>query len=191
MKILFYNKNLQSRDKSGYYWILDGPARIYCGMSYSGSSCEDIYVNNEEIRENSGYYRINNDWMYCNMTAISIAFNQNDLILYCVGVSGVWKRIAGFNITAGDDCPSPWRKGSHNGVSFCRSASDSGGCYSVNYSTNGMSYRRVCGRASGYQKGSTDGFVGLTNAFDYFEGLSITHGSPRQHIHMDICSGLD
>ena len=22
----------------------------------------------------------------------------------------------------------------------------------------------------------------LTNAFDYFEGLSLTHGSPRQHV---------
>ena len=175
-----YNKNLQTRDKSGYYWILEGPARVYCGMSYSGSSCEDVYINNVEIRDKSGYYRINNKWVYCNMTAI--ALNSGDLISSCVGVIGIWKRIAGFNITAGDDCPSPWVKSSHNGVSFCRSSSDSGGCYSVNYSTNGISYQRVCGRASGYQKGTPDGFVGLTSAFDYFEGLSITHGSPRQHI---------
>ena len=42
--------------------------------------------------------------------------------------------------TAGDDCPLPWLKSSHNGVSFCIPASTAAGCYSVNYSTNGMSY---------------------------------------------------
>ena len=112
-----YNKNLQSRDKSGYYWITDGPSRVYCGMGYTGSSCEDIYINNVATRDKSGYYRINNnghEWMFCNM---------RDMILSCAGRDGVWKRIASFNITAGDDCPLPWAKSSHNGVSFCIPAS--------------------------------------------------------------------
>jgi len=54
----------------------------------------------------------------------------------------------------------------------------------VIYSTNGTSYHRVCGRASGYQKGSMDGFYPMSNNLDgvYVEGLSITHGNPRQHI---------
>ena len=178
-----YNKNSQSRDMSGYYWIIDGLRRVYCGMNYTGSSCEDIFNNHRGSRDKSGYYRIdNNEWVYCNMIAIAIALSRGDLISSCVGMDGIWKRIASFNITAGDDCPSPWVKSSHNGVSFCIPASTAAGCYSVNYSTNGMSYQRVCGRASGYQKGSTDAFTRLTNDFDYFEGLSITHGSPRQHI---------
>ena len=183
-----YNENEQTRDKPGYYWILDGPALVYCGMNYTGLSCEDVYINNASIRDKSGFYRINNDWMFCNMTAISIAFSRGDLMSSCVGVIGIWKRIAGLNITAGDDCPSPWVKSSHNGVNFCtRSASDSGGCFSVNYSTNGMSYQRVCGRASGYQKGTPDAFYHgfrdsqTINGY-YVDGLSITHGSPRQHI---------
>ena len=166
---------------SGYYWIIDGLRRVYCGMNYTGSSCEDIYSNNRGSRDKAGYYRINNnEWVYCNMTAI--AFGRGDQTSSCAGVDGVWKRIASFNIAAGDDCPSPWVKSSHNGVSFCIPASTAAGCYSVNYSTNGMSYQKVCGRASGYQKGSMDAFSRITNAFDYFEGLSITHGSPRQHI---------
>ena len=170
-----YNKNPQSRDKSGYYWITAGPSRVYCGMNYTGSSCEDIYINNVATRDKSGYYRINNNkWMFCNM---------RDMILSCAGRDGVWKRIASFNITAGDDCPSPWMKSSHNGVSFCV-GSTAAGCYSVNYSTNGMSYQKVCGRASGYQKGSPDAFNSGGNTIDsiYVDGLSITHGSPRQHI---------
>ena len=178
-----YNKNSQSRDMSGYYWIIDGLRRVYCGMNYTGSSCEDIFNYYRASRDKSGYYRIdNNEWVYCNMTAIAIAVSRGDLISSCVGVDGIWKRIASFNITAGDDCPSPWVKSSHNGVSFCIPASTAAGCYSVNYSTNGMSYQRVCGRASGYQKGSPDAFFKFNDAFDYFEGLSITHGSPRQHV---------
>ena len=167
---------------SGYYWIIDGLRRVYCGMNYAGSSCESIFNNYRGSRDKSGYYRIdNNEWVYCNMTAIAIAVSRG-AILSCAGVGGVWKRIASFNITAGDDCPSPWVKSSHNNVSFCIPASTAAGCYSVNYSTNGMSYQKVCGRASGYQKGSPDGFASYTDVFDYFEGLSITHGSPRQHI---------
>ena len=176
-----YNKNPQSRDKSGYYWITDGPSRVYCGMGYTGSSCEDIYINNVAIRDKSGYYRVNIEWVYCNMTAI--AFSRG-AILSCAGVDGVWERIASFNITAGDNCPSPWVKSSHDNVSFCIPASTAAGCYSVNYSTNGISYQRVCGRVSGYQKGSPDAFYpGNTIDSIYVEGLSITHGSsPRQHI---------
>ena len=182
-----YNNNPQARDMSGYYWIIDGLRRVYCGMSHTGMSCEDIYNNNLATRDKSGYYRIsNNEWVYCNMTAIAIVVNRNE-ILSCAGVDGTWKRIASFNITAGDDCPSPWVKSSHNNVSFCIPASTAGGCYSVIYSTNGTSYRNVCGRASGYDKGSMDGFYNsatrdINIESNYVDGLSITHGSPRQHI---------
>jgi len=63
-----YYKNSQIRDRSGYYWILDGPSKVFCGMNFTGSSCEDIYNNNPETHNNSGYYRINDtQWSYCNM----------------------------------------------------------------------------------------------------------------------------
>ena len=180
-----YNQNEQTRDKPGYYWIFDGPALVYCGMNYTGSSCEDVYINNESTRNKSGYYRVINDWMYCNMTAISDAFSRGDVMSSCVGVGGVWKRIAGFNITAGDDCPSPWVERSHNDVNFCTSTSGSKSCSSVSYSTNGMSYQRVCGRASGYQKGTPDAFSSNRDNINsyYVDGLSITHGNgSHQHI---------
>ena len=63
-----YNKNPDSYNKSGYYWIL---SREYCGMAYTGSSCEDIYNNNPETGDKSGYYRINDKWTYCNMNDIT------------------------------------------------------------------------------------------------------------------------
>jgi len=49
-----YDKNSESCDISGYYWILDGPRNVYCGMTYTGSFCEDIYNNNPETCNKSG-----------------------------------------------------------------------------------------------------------------------------------------
>ena len=50
------------------------------------------------------------------------------------------------------------------------------------YLSSGGHYNKVYGWASGYQRGSPDGFRRITDDFDYFDGLSITHGNPRQHI---------
>ena len=175
-----YNKNPQSRDKSGYYWITDGPSNVYCGMNYTGLSCEHIYSNNRETGNKNGYYPINNNqWTFCNMTSIAAGL----FIFTCAGVGGEWKRIAKFDIIAGDDCPNGWSKNSQSGVSFCRSPSDNIGCYSTTFSTNHVSYQKICGRARGYQKGVTDAFLTGGNIDNsYADGLLITHGSPRQHI---------
>jgi len=153
-------------------------------MNYTGSSCEDIYNNNPETGDKSGYYRINDtQWTYCNMTEIAAGF-----IPSCAGVGGRWRRIVNIDISAGDDCPSGWRKDTYSGVSFCRVVSDDFFvCSSANFSTNGTNYQRVCGRARGYQKGHPIGFYsyhydGQTIDGSYADGLLITYDSPRQHI---------
>ncbi|XP_065893158.1 uncharacterized protein [Dysidea avara] len=184
-----YNKNPESHEWSGYYWITNGPSRVYCGMTYTGSSCEDIYNNNPETGDMSGYYRINiNQWTFCNMTAIS------GFIPTCAGVGGGWRRIANINVSTRGDCPSGWRNGTHSDVSFCRVVSDgTNTCSSTNFPTYGRSYQRVCGRARGYQKGWSNAFytsfLGFSIDRNYVDGLSITHGNPRQHI-WTFASGL-
>ena len=177
-----YNNNAESHEWSGYYWITNG--RVYCGMNYTGLSCEEIYLNYPKTGNKSGFYRINiNQWRYCNMTAIA-----SSGISTCAGVGGGWRRIVNIDISAGDDCPGEWRKATQSGVSFCRVASDGiWTCSSASFSTNGISYQRVCGRARGYQKGSTLGFYGVEGNRkidqDYADGLSITYSrNPRQHI---------
>ena len=165
-------------------------------MNYTGLSCEDIYNNYPETGDKSGYYRINeSQWTYCNMTRITIA--NGEFISTCAGVGGGWKRIVNINISAGDDCPGEWRKATQSGVSFCRVARDDRyTCSSANFSTNGISYQRVCGRARGYQKGDTVAFYGSQPPYsrtideDYVCGLSITYSSnPHQHI-WTFASGL-
>ncbi|XP_065907478.1 uncharacterized protein [Dysidea avara] len=176
-----YSKNLETRDQPGYYWIL---SREYCGMSYTGSSCEDIYTKYPETHDKSGYYRIsNNDWAYCNMTTKT---DPDEYYIPQCG-SGQWRRIAYINISAGNECPGGWRAATQSGVSFCRVASDNSySCSSAHFSTNGTSYQKVCGRARGYQKGAPWGFYGRSGVETidgvYATGLSLTHGSPRQHI---------
>ena len=89
------------------------------------------------------------------------ATNNGDTTCTCAGVGGGWRRIANINISAGDDCPGEWRKATRSDVSFCRLASDGWDkCSFANFSTNGISYQRVCGRARGYQKGDTLAFYG-------------------------------
>ena len=182
-----YNNNAESHEWSGYYWITN---RVYCGMNYTGSSCEDFYNSFPETQNKSGYYRIHENnkyqWTYCNMSTIQ---GSGDFISTCAGVGGGWRRIANIDISAGDDCPGEWRKATQSGVSFCRVASDDARftCPSANFSTNGISYQRVCGRARGYQKGRNYAFYGSfyisTIDQDYVSGLSITYGSnPRQHV---------
>ena len=183
-----YNTSKGSHNSLGYYWIT---SRVYCGMNYTELSCKSIYTKFPETQNKSGYYRIKakNDiqWTYCNMTAITIS---DDFISTCAGVGGGWKRIANINISAGDDCLGEWRKATQSGVSFCRVAGDDRfTCSSANFSTNGISYWRVCGRARGYQKGDTPAFYGSQPYYnrtidqDYVDGLSITYSSnPRQHI---------
>ena len=181
-----YNTNVGTRNSPGYYWIT---SRVYCGMNYTELSCKNIYDNFPETKNKSGYYRFKEkddiQWTYCNMTIIS-----SDFISTCAGVGGGWIRIANIDISAGDDCPGEWRKATHKGVSFCRVASNgTTTCFSANFSTDGISYQRVCGRARGYQKGDTAAFYGSQSPYnrtideDYVSGLSITHSSnPRQHI---------
>ena len=60
-------------------------------------------------------------------------------------------------------------------------------CSSANFSTNGLSYQRVCGRARGYQKGYTwasyGSAIGRTIDETYVSGLSVTSShNPRHHI---------
>ena len=178
------SKGSYNAPRPGYYWIT---SRVYCGMNYSELSCKGIYTKFPETQNKSGYYRIKerNDytWTYCNMTTITIS---GEFISTCAGVGGGWRRIANINISAGDDCPGEWKKATQSGISFCRVASDDQFvCSSANFSTNGISYQRVCGRARGYQKGQTLGFYPGNSDIDkvYVAGLSITYGNdPRRHI---------
>ena len=98
-----------------------------------------------------------------------------------------WRRVAFLNMTDPDQsCPSSWREYSGNSVRFCGRAQSAGAsCSSVNYSPDGMEYNEVCGRIIGHQFATPDALdSSISGEIDkpYVDGVSITHGSPRQHI---------
>ena len=82
-------------------------------------------------------------------------------------------------------CPEGLEPVTAGGRDLCQKTVDVG-CSSVIFPTHGISYSKVCGLV--YGKGSTDGVErhthcpGCTINDPYIEGVSITHGSPRQHI---------
>ena len=111
--------------------------------------------------------------------------------LECGGHKGGWMRVADLDTSRGDDCPTGWMKETTpTSVDVCRGTSNNPGCYQATYSTNGLSYSKVCGMARGYQKGSPDAFWAALLQFRrtpindaYLDGLSLTiSGNPRKHI---------
>jgi len=182
-----YNNNPETGDKSGYYRIND-TQWTYCNMEEVSSTTRITPTTTTTVISTTTIMSTITESvslsMICPTTTPAAHF-----IPTCAGVGGGWTRIVNINISAGDDCPSGWRKDTHSGVSFCCKVSDnSGGCSSAYFSTNGKSYQKVCGRARGYQKGETDGFWpyhnrGQTTIDGYCaDGLLLTHGNPRQHI---------
>ena len=81
-------------------------------------------------------------------------------------------------------CPSGLMERIYSDKHTCVRIETAGGCSSVHFITPGVEYSNVCGRVIGYQYGSTDAFIISSTSVDsrYVDGVSLTHGDPRQHI---------
>ena len=109
---------------------------------------------------------------------------------YCVtnmspSESRGWMRVA--YVSASHGCPTGLGQLTAGGRKLCAKTVNIG-CSSVTFPAQGVSYSKVCGRVYGYQKDSADAFhrhahcPGCTIDQPYVDGVSITHGQPRQHI---------
>ena len=135
-------------------------------------SCKDI----KTVLPNSptGYYHVNSHNIYCNMGELC-------------GTGGGWTRLAYLDMSDSTvNCPTGFRLYQSRGVRACgRPVSSGGSCSSVQYPSNGISYSQICGRVVGYQYNSPDDVdTGTSNNINtyYVDGVSITRGSPRQHV---------
>uniref|UniRef100_A0A1X7U747 Fibrinogen C-terminal domain-containing protein n=1 Tax=Amphimedon queenslandica TaxID=400682 RepID=A0A1X7U747_AMPQE len=148
------------------------------------TSCQEI--KDKQPNSPSGVYLLaTNDgtqYVYCNMEELC-------------GSGGGWTRLGYLDMTdATENCPSGFKLYQSGGVRACGRPATSdineGSCVSVQFPSNGISYSQVCGRVVGYQYASTDAadhrIGGLQSHNDlnsyYVDGVSITRGSPRQHI---------
>ena len=101
----------------------------------------------------------------------------------CGGSTG-WRRVAYLNMSdPSQQCPSVWKEIiiPHR---VCGRRSTSPSCEGLAYSTGSDQYDQVCGRIIGYQISTPDAFTGAGGVIDtyYLDGVSLTHGFPRQHI---------
>ena len=86
------------------------------------------------------------------------------------------------------NCPSGWQLTSYSKRTCGKVSTGHLTCDSVTFPVSGRDYTRVCGRIIAYQVNHTDGFEtyhdGVVTTIDgaYVSGVSLTHGSPRQHI---------
>ena len=99
-----------------------------------------------------------------------------------------WRRIAYLDMTQPSArCPSNLTEHSNSSTGQRACGRSSGpGCSSVIFPSRGK-YSQVCGLVAGYESGSMNSFN--PNYFDdktindvYVDGISITHGNPRQHL---------
>ena len=111
-----------------------------------------------------------------------------DMTRSCGNITGGWTRVAELNMTnSSHQCPSglTLRTESDSNIRACVTASTVG-CVSIPIDIP-YSYSRVCGRVIAYQVGATNAFHHPGSASDtiddiYVDGISLTHGNPRQHI---------
>ena len=109
-----------------------------------------------------------------------------DMTKSCGNITGGWMRVGSINITESDtQCPGNLLK--HEDSNTCGVeivAFSLPHCSSVNFSVNSIRYSKVCGKVKAFPIGSLEAFHNEFHSIDYsyVDGISLTHGHPRQHI---------
>ena len=158
----------------------------YLGQNsrFAAESCLEIKVVKPESE--SGYYWVAGSdgagvLVYCDMS--------DDLAVLCGNATAGWMRVANVNMSTDPECPGNEFELVEDVVRVCRrlSVDDLGGCDSTSFPLYSIFYGKVCGRVIGYQFGTGDAFqdgirFNLNIDLPYVDGVSLTYGSPRNHI---------
>ena len=146
------------------------------------TSCLEIHQAQPNVR--SGLYWIQSP----SERSPAQAFCDMQRTECCGATSGGWLRVAYLNMTnPSHQCPSEWTEVT-NPVRACARNIPSSGCRSETFNTRGVSYTQICGRVRGYQFCIPEAFGNFNNNQNltindaYVDGVSITRGSPREHV---------
>ena len=109
--------------------------------------------------------------------------------VYSCGGTGGWRRVVYLDMTdPHTTCPSGWSMTGYSKRTCGRNSTGSRTCDSATFPVSGGEYSRVCGRIKAYQWGYTTAFLsyhyGVVTTIDgaYASGVSVTHGTSRNHI---------
>ena len=129
-------------------------------------SCSDVLSKFPNCT--SGYYNIG----LTNGSTVSVYCDMEGVNCACLNMSDPTEQ-----------CPPGFRLYEENNTRAC--GRQSSGCHAVEFPSNITSYTQVCGRVTGYQKGSPDA-VDSRGPQDinqeYVDGVSISRGNPRKHV---------
>ena len=147
-----------------------------CQCVRPATSCS--YIKIAEPGSQTGYYPMIDSYgnvfgMYCNMDTLC-------------GSGDGWSRIGYLDMSdASQQCPTNWNEYT-SGIRTCKRKTNANACDSVFISAHNISYSEICGRVVGYQFGTPSAIQSYVNTKSidqpYVDGISITHGSPRQHV---------
>ena len=118
-----------------------------------------------------------------------LLYLESQFVTVCNITSANWKRIAYFDTTQGDSCPTGLRTVTNTTTNqtACGRMNTTSECASVPIPVQ-SNYSRVCGIVKGYQDSTPDAFGPFIRGNDstidmpYVDGVSITQGSPRRHL---------
>ena len=162
-------------EKEVYFSVLNA----YLGLTpeLAATSCKEIADKKPSYQ--SGYYWVKSSagplGVYCEMAG---EFEQD----------GGWMRVAGVDMKdIHSQCPQGLSLNETTSKRTCsRSPEQVPGCASITFPVHSVPYYKVCGKVIGYQAKGTNGFgPARGHPFindTYVDGVSITHGMPRQHI---------
>ena len=142
----------------------------------AAKSCQEIAESRPDYP--SGYYWVTGPagplGVYCEMAP---QFEQD----------GGWMKVAGVDMRdTHSQCPNGLRLNVTSNKTTCSRPFITPGCSSTTFTVHSVHYNKVCGKVIGYQVKYTNGFgpskksPGIDQI--YVDGVSITHGMPRQHI---------
>ena len=141
--------------------------------------------SSEELR--NGVYDATRSLLQQSVVPLLQTTNQN----FICGGSG-WRRVAYLNMSnPSQQCPSVWQEIT-TPYRVCGKRSASPSCEGLNYTTGSEQYSQICGRIVGFQSGIPQAFRGSGRSINtfYVDGVSVTHGSPRQHV-WTFAAGFD
>jgi hypothetical protein len=159
---------------------LDELQLLWPGQSRASSLSSCAALNDLPWSFLSGYYWVRTS----NGSAVHV---YCDMAISCGNITGGWMRVAELDMTnSSHQCPSGFSQLNDSSKRTCRINSSSiKGCHGHMIPLSHV-YSKVCGQIIAYQVGTTDAFQRGSPSpnidANYVDGISFTHGSPRQHI---------
>ena len=117
---------------------------------------------------------------------------------YTCGGEGGWRRVVYFDMRdPNTNCPTAWRLTPYSKRTCGKFSTSELTCDSVFFPVTGGHYNRVCGTIRAYQYSWTNAFHAYDNGHvttidgAYVAGVSLTHGTPQQHIWTFAAGGTE